>query len=171
MKNLKVIAALVSTLLISLSSQAADRCEGKAPTSLLQAEAVANFYFDMKLHELICTYKLKGAPLQVVFDKVLAARTLLKANIIAAQDKMVAHLGSEAAFETYFARIGNHLSYLNLPNPCERAVEIADMMTGKKPANRAKIAKLYKPHFEFILEKYEAKSSRPFTRVCEPLAP
>lgn len=172
MKNTKVIAALISTLLISISSYAAaDRCVGKVSTSVLQAELVSNFYFDMKLHELICSYKIKGAEFKVVTDKVLAARTLLKPQIIAAQDRMVAQLGSEAAFETFYARIGNHMSFLNLPSPCERAVEIADMMTAKNPVNRTKTARLYKPHFEFLLGKYEAKANRPFTRICEPLAP
>ena len=94
-----------------------------------------------------------------------------KPNIIAAQDKIVAHLGSEGAFETYYARVGNHMSYLNLPNPCQRASAIADMIVAQKPDTRAKIAKLYKPFFEYLRDQYELKSKQQFRRICDPLNP
>lgn len=174
MKNTKLLASLVCTVFMSaLSAQAADRCAGKVSTSLLQAEAVANFYFDMKIHEMICTYVQSGPAMEAVEAKVLAARTKIKPTIIQSQDQFVAYVGSEGAFENHYASVGNSISYLNYQNPCERAVELASIVMPKSVNGKSKIMKVYKPHFDKMVSDYEAKvnHSQQFRRICDPVRP
>lgn len=174
MKNKKIFASLVVTVLMSaFSAQAADRCAGKVSSSLLQAEAVANFYFDMKIHEMICTYIQSGPAMDALEAKVLAARTKIKPTIIQSQDQFVAYVGSEGAFENHYASVGNSISYLNYQNPCERAAELAAIVMPKAVSGKSKIMKVYQAHFDKMVADYEAKvnHTQQFRRICDPPRP
>jgi len=165
---MKYIIFLALGLFVS-TSQAADRCAGQVSKELIESESVANMYFDVGIHQVICN--IVGTPEQKLKsdEDLVAVRTKYRTCIISSQDAMVAHLGGEDKFENFYAAVGNQISLINLPNPCQRVTMLRELMLSSNYSCRRGIAKAYKKHGDFIIAKYKEKGTgRLFRRICDP---
>lgn len=148
-------------------ARATDRCEGKVTESVLSSESISNLYFDLKFHEMICGYVSPGGT-AALSAKILDVRTKYKPCIIESQDELVRVLGSEKAFDNFYAAIGNSLSLLRVPDPCGRAEQIANEILAGSLQCKPALSELYKLKLAALATAYELASKRTFKRICDP---
>src|SRR3569623_507984 len=87
--------------------------------------------------------------------------------IIGSQDQMVAYLGCEGAFENFYAALGNQIVLLNAPNPCNRALTLAQAMLKKPMTCGAQMATAYDPWFAQLESGYEQLNRGSLHRICD----